>query len=97
MVFSILFFYSGEGCLCKCVPIVANLLATLMSYWEVCRNKRVTQSLEQLEATGMIVQMLAQVTCFIPVFQVLGSSLVISANKNLRSPSVNLRHKQIKC
>ena len=40
---------------------MANLFATLMSYWEVCRDKRVTQSLEQLEATGMIIHMMAEV------------------------------------
>ncbi|XP_020911518.1 integrator complex subunit 5-like, partial [Exaiptasia diaphana] len=50
----------GASSLCKCAPLLSSLLATVMSSWEVCRDKMVTQSSELFRDTQYIMQVMVE-------------------------------------
>lgn len=54
--------FTGKTSLCKCAPVTSSLLATVMSNWEVCRDKTVTQSSELFHDTQYIMQAMVDVS-----------------------------------
>uniref|UniRef100_A0A6P8HBP7 Integrator complex subunit 5-like n=1 Tax=Actinia tenebrosa TaxID=6105 RepID=A0A6P8HBP7_ACTTE len=50
----------GITSLCKCAPVTSSLLATVMSNWEVCRDKTITQSSELFHDTQYIMQAMVE-------------------------------------
>lgn len=63
--------FKGKTSLCKCAPIMSSLLATVMSNWEVCRDKTVTQSSELFHDTQYIMEAMVEVCHMVEVCLVL--------------------------